>query len=281
MSKVLVCLQIMILDGRSTFIMSEFSSWDSYRKFQRTVRYKFRFLWPPEINEFLDVVLATSQSRITEIKEGLVFWRAQIGCGSREIGEGDTMFELDAAYPVERMKPLRDRATDGRVNPKGIPFLYLATQDQTAIAEVRPWIGSYVSVAQFKVLRNIRVIDCGRHTGNPPWLFREVSADEREKVVWQHIDAAFSEPMTRSDDHADYLPTQIIAELFKSSGFDGVIYKSRFGNNGYNLALFDLDAADVISCGLHRIEEITYKTSEQDQPYFVSKYFENLAPKKL
>ena len=48
------------------------------------------------------------------------------------------------------MKPLGGRATDGRANPRGIPCLYLATTKETAMSEVRPWIGSYVSAGQFE-----------------------------------------------------------------------------------------------------------------------------------
>ena len=53
------------------------------------------------------------------------------------------------------------------------------------------------------------------------WGFYEPDPAEREKAVWAHIGQAFSEPMTRRDDSADYVPTQIIAELFKREGFDG------------------------------------------------------------
>lgn len=140
-----------------------------------------------------------------------------------------------------------------------------------ATAEVRPWIGSYVSVAQFKVLRPLRIIDCARGHNSQPHFFEEPDPEERMKAVWVHIDRAFAEPMTRSDDSADYVPTQIIAELFKREGFDGVGYKSNFGDDGFNLALFDLDAAEPINCGLYRVDRVQLDSSEQDNPYFVRK----------
>src|ERR1039458_6332974 len=36
------------------------------------------------------------------------------------------------------MKPKPEKAKEGRVNPKGIPCLHLATHEDTAMSEVRP-----------------------------------------------------------------------------------------------------------------------------------------------
>src|SRR5262252_4924229 len=49
--------------------------------------------------------------------------------------------------------------------------------------------------------------------------------------------------------------TQIIAELFKRHGFDGVAYKSSLGP-GHNIAFFDLDAADLINCFLFEVKSV-------------------------
>ena len=133
-------------------------------------------------------------------------------------------------------------------------------------------MGAYVSVAQFKVLRPLRIIDCACGHDRTPlffgkwkdgvWGFYEPDPAEREKAVWAHIGQAFSEPMTRRDDSADYVPTQIIAELFKREGFDGIGYKSNFGD-GSNLAIFDLDAAKLVNCGLYRVDRVELQSSQQ------------------
>jgi len=201
-------------------------------------------------------------------------WRAQLGHDWREEGD-EEKFDIPCAHPALRMKPLRDRATDGRANPKGIPCLYLASRKETAISEVRPWIGSYVSLAQFKLLRPLKLVDCSHDRAERSFYFDEPEPEKREAAVWAEIDRAFSEPMTRSDDIAEYAPTQILAELFKRAGLDGIAYKSNFGENGYNLAIFDIDAADLLNCGLHRVDKIEMKFSQQDNPYFMSKYLKN------
>ena len=160
------------------------------------------------------------------------------------------------------MKPLIGRATEGRVNPKGIPYLYLATDRDTALAEVRPWIGSFISIGQFKTLRELRIVNCttdrkGFHIS----LEGEPSPQAREEAVWAHIDRAFATPVSPSDDVADYVPTQIIAERFKANKFDGVAYRSSLGG-GHNIALFDLDAAELIKPFLFQVKKITFDFEE-------------------
>ena len=142
---------------------------------------------------FLRTVLATSRARRVTLKADQVFWRAQLGHDWREEGEEGDTFEVPCAHPPKRMKPLADRASDGRANPRGIPCLYLASLKETAVHEVRPWIGSYVSVAQFKLLRDVRVVDC---TGPQSCRFYldEPPPEQINEAVWADIDHAFADP---------------------------------------------------------------------------------------
>lgn len=236
-----------------------FRSWRSYWDFARSVRREFRYVRTPETEHFLESVLRTSVDRQITIPAGQLFWRAQLGHDWRPMDDGSDE-EIPCAYMKDRMKPLPDKAWDGRANPRGIPCLYLATSKETAMSEVRPWIGSYVSVGQFRTRRELSIVDCGRHhTGSPLYFnesgFYEPEPEARTNAVWQHIDRAFAEPMTRSDDSADYAPTQILAEFFKREHLNGLHYHSNFGE-GFNIALFRLDDADLINCGLYQVEKM-------------------------
>jgi hypothetical protein len=198
------------------------SQWDFYN-FERAVHNQLRYIRTREHGEFLKAVLATSKSRIVSLKLGQLFWRAQLGCDWEKIQGDEDTFDVPREYPPARMKPLADRASEGRANPKGIPCLYLASNKETAMSEVRPWIGSYITVGQFKLLRDNEVIDCSRtHPAyGIPFHDDEPEPENRAEVIWSHIDLAFAEPTTRNDDTGDYASTQIIAELFKSAGFGG------------------------------------------------------------
>jgi hypothetical protein len=224
----------------------------------------------PEHQVFLDAVKTTAPERTATMKSGHILWRAQLGHDWRTHEQDGVSYEVETAHPVARMKPIPDKASDGRVSTRGIPCLYLATQEDTAILEVRPLIGSFVSVAQFRTRRELRLVDCSRkEIGDLAFLEPNLSADDVDKIVWSDMNRAFSEPVERGDESLDYIPTQILAEHFKFLGFDGVAYKSSYGESGFNVALFDLASADLINCGLYRIKDVSITKQEADSRYFI------------
>lgn len=247
-----------------------FISWNSYWAFSRAVRHGRRYIHDSDVTSFLAEVLFSCRERVKVIRKGWLFWRAQLGNDWRPIfQDGKEIAEEPIPLPPERMKPIQYAASEGRANPKGISYLYLATDKETAMSEVRPWIGSDISVGQFKTTKELRVIDCSvNHAKGFTLYYEEPSKEEKEKSVWAQIDGAFSEPVTLSDKSSDYVPTQIIAELFKSEGFDGVIYKSALAD-GFNLALFDIESARVVNCFLHKAKTIKFTFSEIANRYFV------------
>lgn len=252
-------------------IAKRFASWRSYQNYARNVRHSRRYVWTSETHAFLDTVVATLRGRDVPLRAGSIFYRAQRGIDYRDVaGEnGEIIGNEPAGYGAERMKPRIDRAAEGRANAAGIPVLYMATSETTAISEVRPWIGSTMSVAQIELLREVRAIDLSKGHGQQDFLglvFRELSgkaldAEKVEEAVWMDIDNAFSEPITLSDDSADYVPTQILAELFRNAGYGAIIYRSQFGA-GFNIALFGIDDARVINCAPYRVTAIDIKHEE-------------------
>ena len=252
--------------------MSEFKSWNSYSDFARRLRYERRFVRTSEDDDFLREVLRTSETRIKAMREGQGLWRAQRGNTWRKLcQDGQYVDDIPAPYPPERMKPLADRASEGRANPKGIPVLYLSNRPETAMSEVRPQLGSYVSCAHFKTTRALKIVDFSVYHGQGHKFYLcEPDAPEREKAVWAQIDHAFSEPTRVGDDTADYVPTQVISELFKNNGCNGIAYKSAFDKKGYNVALFNIEDADMALCSVHEVKSIKFSFSQIDNPYWVS-----------
>lgn len=169
------------------------------------------------------------------------------------------------------MKPVADKVGDGRVNAKGILCLYLATKEMTAALEVRPLIGSYISMGAFTLARDVRIVDCSEKLVGNLFRFKEDiwTSEDIEKQVWTDINMAFSEPTERTDGALDYVPTQIIAEHLKRQSYDGIGYKSGFGGEGFNVALFDIEDAMLRSCGLHRVKDVTISLQRADDDYFV------------
>ncbi len=244
--------------------MSDFRTWLSYWNFSGKIKRQSRFIWDVEEEEFLDAVAESAASRLVTLPNKHLLWRAQLGCDMVEREAQGVFHDQEWPYDEHRMKPIPGSANDGRINPRGIPCLYLATKIETAIGEVRPWIGSYVSVAQFKVMKELKIVEFGRLRDKNFIHFEEPNLEGRINTIWSHMDKAFSVPSTRDDNSADYAPTQIIAERLKKEGYDGIAYSSSFGDNGYNVALFNLDSAEFVGSLLHRVDQISLETSEQE-----------------
>jgi exosome complex RNA-binding protein Rrp4 len=52
------------------------------------------------------------------------------------------------------------------------------------------------------------------------------------------------------------------AELLRHQGFDGIGDRSAMNDDGYNIALFDLGAANLAVCHLMAIEKVSYERHE-------------------
>lgn len=268
----------------------EFASPTSYRAFARRVRHERRYVLTHEEKAFLATVRASNRGRDVELPEGKILFRAQRGSDwLMTLDElGNELGEEPVGYGAERMKPRANKAKEGRANPAGIPVLYLGTTEQTSISEVRPWVGASVSIAQFRLLRALRAIDlsCGHGKSSIGIELRHilggqpVSAEEKEKAVWIDIDNAFSRPLSVSDDTADYVPTQILAELFRDCGYDALIYKSQFGEKGFNVVVFNPDDAAAVNCAPYEVTGIEVAFKQVGNPWFAAKHLRPEQEKK-
>jgi hypothetical protein len=265
--------------------MASFSDWNQYSDFSDSIMRKARYHLDLKNQQFLEAVIESSKPRAITIKEGTILWRAQFdrhemflhkfkdgaddGADEYEADEYDV--ELPEPFSPERMKPRIDRAREGRVNPKGIPYFYLSTERETAMAEVRPWIGSLVSVAEFELIRDLTIVDCTLDKTRWPWMSLTLKGQtpvprdqkEIEAVVWGNINWAFSEPVTPFDDTAEYAPTQVLAEAFQKAGFEGIKYESKVGE-GKTIAAFDLTVAEMRSCDVYRVKAMNYVFSYEN-----------------
>ena len=163
--------------------------------------------------------------------------------------------------------PPANIGSEGRINPSRIRYLYLAEDPETAIYEVRPTIGQYVSVASFKTKEDIKLYD----------LAGEVKSQEGEGPgndygLFNEIQQRFSEPNT--GDTFRYLPTQFLGELIKQMGFDGLRFKSSLKKDGINVVLFDDKKCKAFRSDLIKVGAIELKFLNPDiyqfEDYFKS-----------
>ena len=238
----------------------------SYDEFVLEVTQVNRFFYSDAVTHFLDYVRDTSETRGTPVKVGEPFWRAQLGKECQSIfQDGEKIGQEFAPFKADRMKPDRDKASEGRANPIGLPVLYLARTKETAMAEVRPGRDAFISVGEFKTVKKLRLVNCSGLPSHGDKFFQMPrDKQQKEEKVWGDIDEAFSRPVTISDKSPDYVPTQIIAGLFKSHGYNGLYYRSSLSGD-LNLALFDIDAATMVDSFLYIPKQIKY-SFERHEP---------------
>lgn len=252
--------------GRIFESYSVFTDYRAYHKFRLRVENSNRYALDEECCEFLNTFRKDVHSRTQTIKAGQVLVRA-VKEYEEILGEHGEVRDVTGAKE-DRLLPKLKYAYEGRANPKGVVVLYLASSNETAMSEIRPWIGETVSIARFKIRRDLRIADFTNAytTGTllPGFTFDEalgkvpISPEAATRAVWIDINRAFSQPTTRSDIRAEYAPTQILAEALKCEGFDGIVYRSSFGGeHGYNIVLFKAEDAEILSCSPFSIKKIT------------------------
>lgn len=171
----------------------------------------------------------------------------------------------DESYSISNMgAPPKRRASNGRANPAGIPYLYLGSTPETAASELRPHTGETASVADFTIPDTLKAVDLR----NPrklvsPFRLGETSTIGQLRAViplLERLGEELTRPVLPSGSAIDYIPSQYLCEFIKSCGFDGVVYRSSV-SDGYNLALFDPIKAVGGSVSLFSIKRVQVDVS--------------------
>ena len=229
---------------------------ETWSEFCREVRSRSRF-FSASAAEALNSIFGdldahrTSDGRpvvlgISPTDDERFFWRAR---------KAQSIEELEAILksPTSEMGPPPSRcATGGRMNAQGIPVFYGGFDADTCVAEVRAPVGSHVMVAQFELLRPVRLLDFdalaevyvpGSHF-DPDYRERQGRG-----AFLEHLVREVSMPIMPQDEAFEYLPTQVVAEFLASRTppLDGIVFRStQTGRAGRNIVLFNH------ACGVER-----------------------------
>lgn len=243
---------VLIPECHDDAYLSEFSITrsKSWQEFAEAIKYQNRFynsiFNPDALASFLSYLVKSYSA-------GTVMYRARI---SKDKGG----FHRD-----EMGAPPREKRTAGRVNPEGVGVLYLSSKDMTALYEVRSNLYDYVTIGEFKLLRDIRVINLAGISSVSPFIYAATN-DLQQYAVNQlcltEITDDIGKPLRRNDSSLEYLPTQIISEFIKSQGYDGVEYASTMTKEGYNFAIFDDGLFECINTHVYEIAELVYNPRE-------------------
>lgn len=168
-----------------------------------------------------------------EAEPGLVpstWYRARMKTGANP-------FSID-----EMGAPPNRVASHGRANPPGIACLYLGSQTETAVSEIRPHTGEVACVADFTIPEDAVLVDLRdpRRSVSPFLLGDEeaIGALRSDAAFLERLGEELTRPVQIHGAPIDYVPSQYLCEFIKKRGYQGVLYNSSV-SDGMNLALFN------------------------------------------
>jgi hypothetical protein len=172
----------------------------------------------------------------------------------------------DKPFTQKEMGPPPKRiASHGRANPAGIPYLYLASTESTAISEIRPHAGEVVCVADFSIPDNVGLVDLRdpRKTVTPFLLSdaAEIGKLKRDLPWLVKLGQELTRPVVPMAAAIDYTPSQYLCEFIKRNRYQGVVYKSSV-SGGINLALFEPALAEVGSVKQYLVSQVSVSADQ-------------------
>jgi len=232
----------------------------NWQEFSDFVKYKQRFTalidtenyayLESHPRNFLDNIAEELGNVLLEIIEpGEIIYRARIE------NIGDKFLHKDLTSPPER------KTKNQRMSPTGISFFYGSLEAKTCIREVQPKSGQRVSVAKFKALRQLSILNlASKEIGEESLgIFNEdynFIFEEYFKPFFIYFSKEISKPIKYEDKAIDYVPSQIFTEFirlrkFREIGsfsfnkkeekyfkFNGILFKSSLVEGGENIVLF-------------------------------------------
>lgn len=217
--------------------------WDQFAK---EIKFNNRFFLDKSIDrELLEDLF---RFHVKSYKEGKLFYRGRIsdqhGFDSENMG-----------------KPPAKDSTSGRANPVGIPYLYVSTDRQTVLYESRATHLDFVTIAEFKLKENLKVLRLRQIENLSPFLYEDRIEDflKYQKYL-KRLEIELSKPLRRHDQKLEYLPTQYLCEHVKYLGYGAIEYGSSLHKGGINLAVFNDDKLDVKNVEVHEVISVKLDT---------------------
>ena len=216
----------------------------SWRSFALAVKHKSRFHFsapPPERDYDQEV----SAHQMLPFLASVVRKHKMM----RRLAKGTTWYRVRRGiYPcsVEALgPPPLDKVTAGRMNPAGIPYFYLATVENTAIAEARLKPKEPATLGQWVLARDVHVLDLTKLPRSPSVFAGDTHRYDMVHFIYEFVGEISQAVRPDQSEHIEYVPTQVICEFFAQSftygrkkRLDGIIYPSAVAPGGQNLVLF-------------------------------------------
>ena len=199
------------------------------------------------------------------------YYRARIGYKEEKKDFGSSDMNIKVPYKQKEISsPPILKAPAGRVNRQGISYLYLASNIKTAIGEVRPHPGHYLSIGEFTNIKKLNLADL-RFINLIDYFLDKRKL--KQYMLLKDLSNELSLPILPNE-RENYLVTQFISDIIRQLGFDGILFKSSI-SKGHNLVVFDSENFQFKenSSELFKITtaEFGYKKTEYEYDIFIQK----------
>jgi len=164
-------------------------------------------------------------------------------------------------FSLEEMEaPPPDKTPAQRANRTGEPALYMASDIDTALAEVRAWKGAPASVAKMRITQGLRILDLRKpYLVDSPFFHENLGWRLEAHGLLNRFAEELSRPVMPHEADVLYRPTQHLCDVIREGGFDGIAYPSAMGP-GYNVVLFNPEAGTPEEITHHRVERVRFSS---------------------
>ncbi len=213
----------------------------------------------------LDILTEDASIFETQIAKGTEFYRGRI-FNSFDVATSQRAYDdwvnatHDAFQGYDKENcgaPPKQYATEGRLNGRGISFLYTCDKEDTVIYELRPTRGEIVSIAKFVSKKNLIFADLTRRKSDIVRRKSDMLAD-----LLANIANEFSTPHYAGH---EYYFTQYLAGQFMNLEFDGIIFESSLNPKGENIVFFYPEDCEAIDSKLYMVNGISINYSPCDR----------------
>lgn len=196
-----------------------------------------------------DIVLSKELTQFKQCLEtGTEYYRARIidpvDDDKVEKGLAKTQDNKFMGYnEINSREPVLGIGSEGRNNITGASYLYIASNPETACMEVKSQFGDLISLAKFRIIKPLYVIDFGTEK-----TFQRSDTELYEMSMgdfFSQLMLRFTEPVRGEN---AYRATQIIADYLRKTGIDGIKYKSFLSPGGFNYTIFNCHPSAIEFC---------------------------------
>lgn len=230
---------------------------DSWSEFNENILHKNRF-FNKDLN--VDLLADLMGFSIIELTPGQIFYRARIVDDFKDVRK-----EADILIPPKN----KINRIEGRLNPRGIGMLYLASAEETALKEVRASFNDNVVVVPIKINNPVKIVDLTQIMHVSPFIMLDTKFLEVYQLNKEIISIFVKElekPVKSHPTNLDYLPTQYLSAIAQTR-YLGIKYRSTMGledPDNYDIVLFNENGVTALMDKIRRykISKIEYGHKE-------------------